>query len=174
VSGDSILSGVDFGAWQWSGDTITSVDWAIGTSPYGTNDGHGTSAVTDTFYLDNVLYSDVYSDHFNVGGLYLAPGTYYLTLQNAVVTNGDPAWWDENNGLSAGYATGMGNLADSSSDCTEGTFPAFYGGTCSESFQILGTSYVPEPGTLSLLAAGLLALLLLSFRRGVKSASRAA
>jgi len=152
---------------------VTSVGWAIGTSPYGTNDGSGTSAATDT-YLGEGIYAWINSVDFGLGGLNLGPGTYYLTLQNAVSSGSDYVWWDENNGLSAGYATGMGNLADSSSDCTEGTFPAFYGGTCSESFQILGTSYVPEPGTLSLLAAGLLALLLLSFRRGVKSASRAA
>ncbi len=73
----------------------------------------------------------------------LAAGTYWMNLQNAVVSNGDPVYWDENSGPSTATEN-------------NGTLPA-------ESFSILGysstgTGTVPEPGSLLLLAGGLVGM----------------
>ena len=56
----------------------------------------------------------------------LAPGTYWVNLQNAQVNTGDPVYWDENSGPS---------LADENS---LGTIP-------SEAFTILGTTTTTTP-----------------------------
>jgi hypothetical protein len=61
----------------------------------------------------------------------LDAGTYWLTLQNAVVSDGDPAYWDESDGPS------------SASDDSVGTMPG-------ESFTLLGSGSsgsgtTPEP-----------------------------
>ena len=46
--------------------------------------------------------------------LQLTPGTYYLRLQNAVVTNGDPAYWAESGGPSKAYQSTVGSIPSES------------------------------------------------------------
>ena len=129
------VTGVDFGVWTFHSDTLSSVDWGITSTPADYVDD-GTAAVTtgathrdtsDTFY-------DISADSFSIGPVILAAGTYYLVLQNASASDGDPAFWDENGGAS----TATANVA--------GTIP-------SESFQILGEA-VPEPSSWALMIAG--------------------
>ena len=74
---------------------------------------------------------------------------YWVNLQNAVVNNNDPAYWDENTGIGC-HSQGCPSLASESS---VGTIP-------SESFSILGSSgggTVPEPGTLLLFGSSVAA-----------------
>ncbi len=56
----------------------------------------------------------------------LDPGTYWLTLQNALSTQGNPIYWDENSGPSLAQENSLGTIP-------------------SESFSIQGTFCVPVP-----------------------------
>jgi len=133
----SALGGVDFGVWLLPGDTVSSVDWAIGTSAFDNSMGHGKGIVSGTFQFTNAYGYNIYSDSFDLPGLDLAAGSYYLTLQNASA-GGDPVYWDENEGPSAAYQSsgGPGIKIDS------------------ESFDIRSAVVAtPEPGTMILLGS---------------------
>jgi hypothetical protein len=150
-----VVTGVNFGAWENPGDTTTFVDWAIGTSPYDASLGSGTAAVSETFQFLNGYGYNINSDTFSFAGAGIslaASTTYYLTLQNAVVTSGDSVYWDENDGPGVdawqGGDGGIGHL--SGVFCPEAT--------CAESFQITDNGAVPEPGSLMLFGSGLLLL----------------
>lgn len=157
LSGASTLTGVNFGVWAYPGDTPQTVDWEVGSAPFGSNPGSGVDAsLTNTFLFVTFFSFDVYDESFDLPSIGLGSGTYWLTLQNAVSTNDGALAWDFSNGPSIAYQTAQGlpfltvQLAGS------------------ESFQILGTatmSPVPEPGTLTLLGTGLLSLLPLARRK---------
>ena len=145
---------VDVWMWSFPGDTLSQLDWAIGTSALGSDVASGTAAVTTGASFLNSYGYDISEDTFWVPAQTLT-GTYWLTLQNGVVTNGDPVYWDQSDGPSSAFENPLGSLTN----CGYGA-----SGTCSESFD-LGT---PEPGTLTLLGAGLLAIGGLIRRRAVK------
>ena len=157
LSGSSTLSGVEFGEWNFPGDTTSAVDWAIVTgTPFSAetvvDSGTGAS-VGNSFLYSNGSGYDVNLSSFSLGNIPLGAGTYYLELQNAVVTNGDAGYWDINNGPSDAYENSIG-------DVNGYIFP----GTNSTAFLIYGpggpnTPLVPEPGTVTLLGTGLLSLL---------------
>jgi uncharacterized repeat protein (TIGR03803 family) len=119
--------GMSFGAWLFPGDTLNSAELSI-TS--GENGG--------TTYLDqtvNFTQSDctINSVGFNVctvTATFYGPyhGTFWVNLQNASVTNGDPVYWDENSGVGC-RSDGCPSLAMASG---VGTIP-------SESFSVLGS-----------------------------------
>ena len=101
-------------------------------------------------YLFGTQYEGVPYDIYlvTVTGLYfnLNNGTYWLNLQNAQMDNGDPVYWDENEGPSQ------------ASESSVGTIP-------SESFTIFGNNYTsttwgttPEPGSMWLLGSGIFGL----------------
>ncbi len=85
VSTAANLSHIQVGLWVGSGDTPVSVDWSIGTGPYGSDVSSGTAmlinAYNQTFAL-NSLDFDVYQSAFTVTGN-VSPGTtYWLTLSD--------------------------------------------------------------------------------------------
>src|SRR5580693_1638822 len=49
LSSASTLTGVDFGAWTAVGDSVTSVQWSIGTTPGDSSLGNGVATTTDSF-----------------------------------------------------------------------------------------------------------------------------
>ena len=147
LSSASTITGFQFGVWAYPGDTPLSVDYSIGSSPYG-----GTSttvSLSTAFQYSNQYGYDI--DLESVTGLNvpLSAGTYWLTLQNAVTTQGEPLYWDENSGPSSACESSLGTIP-------------------SESFQIIGvsgttsttntSSTTPEPGSIMLFGSGILGL----------------
>lgn len=85
VSTAANLSDIQVGLWVGSGDTPVSVDWSIGTDPYGSDVSSGTGMLINAYNKTFELYSldfDVYQSAFTVTG-YVSPGTtYWLTLSD--------------------------------------------------------------------------------------------
>lgn len=139
LSSASTITGFQFGVWAYPGDTPLSVDYSIGTIQFGGTPT--TVALTSTFEYVNQYGYDIDLEVASGLNIPLSAGTYWLTLQNAVTTQGNPLYWDENDGPSEGK------------DNFEGTIP-------SESFQIIGytdsttttnsSSTTPEPGSVLL------------------------
>jgi hypothetical protein len=157
LASGAMVNGVNFGAWLVSGDTLSTVDYAFGTSPFGADYGAGTANVsTDSTDVNGYGYI-VASESFSFPDISLGAGTYFLTLYNAVVPSGNSVYWDENDGAGiVAYQTQTGLLSMPNGACElygDGT------GTCAESFQILGepSTTIPEPATCALLGSGLLA-----------------
>jgi hypothetical protein len=126
------------------------VDWGITTTAnsfagflYG-----GTATVVSGATTLNPSGWPIGVDSISTGPIKLAAGVvYYLVLQNAVVANGDPVYWDETDGPSSAWGSALGNLQNYNHPNTTG----------SESFQILGSSggnQVPEPAAWALLLVG--------------------
>jgi PEP-CTERM motif-containing protein len=170
----SSVTEVDFGVWDYPGEVITSIDWSITSDPNsGTTYGSGTAAVSSSpaGLPPGSGFFDINQDSFALGPLFLAAGTYFLNLQNAVTTTGTPAYWDENDGPAIAWDSANGYLGPIGECGTvqDTPIPPY----CSESFQVLGTvSGVPEPASLALLGAGLAALASRKARRHLAGQER--
>ena len=156
IAANSTATSATFAVWVFSGDTVSSVDWSIGSSAFGgtvtTATPVGTLIGTNgdaCAVLDETC--DVYTETVSLGSLELAAGTYWFTLQNAVAPDpadpafSDPVFWDQSNGPSTAFENGSINLNGADGP-----------GTNSETFSIDGTSVVPEPSSLLLMTSGLL------------------
>lgn len=124
------ITGMSFGAWLISGDTLTSVEISI-TS--GENSGTSYFDQTVTFTqgscTSNQYGYNACTETSSFNGPTLNAGTYWVNLQNASVSSGDPVYWDENSGVGC-QGSGCPSLA---SDNSIGSIP-------SESFTILGNA----------------------------------
>lgn len=149
-SGTSILNGLSFGAWLFPGDTLTSVEVTTTSQPFG-----------GTVYFDQVINftasgCGINQFSFNVctetgsfQGPTLPNGTYFVQLSNAIVPNGDPAYWDENDGVGC-----------TSPGCPSMAFANNIGSIPAESFTLTGrpSGTTPEPSSIVLFGSGLLGL----------------
>ncbi len=118
---------VEFYAWLFPGDIITSVEVDFGTQPLGSDIFRGTVSLTQSNCQTNQFG---YNVCFESGAMTNGPvlgGAPWLTLQNANVPNGDPVYWDENSGAGC-QSTGCPSQAV---DNELGTIP-------SEAFDVLG------------------------------------
>lgn len=122
------VEGMSFGVWLFPGDTLQTAELSITSSENG-----GTSYFDQTVnFTQSGCVSNQYG--FNVCTVTTTfygseqNGTFWVNLQNASVTNGDPVYWDENSGAGCG-SQGCPSLA---SENSVGTIP-------SESFSVLGS-----------------------------------
>ncbi len=122
-SGGGTVNAMTFGAWVFPGDVLETVEMSITSAEFG-----------GTTYSDQVVsftqsgcsgnqygFNVCTATSANFSSPTLAAGTYWVNLQNAVVNDGDPIYWDENSGPS------------SASENSVGTIP-------SEAFTILGST----------------------------------
>ncbi|HKD84562.1 MAG TPA: PEP-CTERM sorting domain-containing protein [Terriglobales bacterium] len=137
------ITGFTMADWLFPGDTLISADLSItsaengGTSFFEQTENFTQSACSANTFGFNVCLEDT-----AFSGPTLENGTYWINVQNAVVTTGDPIFWDENSGPS------------SASQTTVGSVP-------SESFTVRGsfessTGTVPEPSSNMLFGSGIL------------------
>src|SRR6185437_4637746 len=162
LSSSADVQEVNFGVWEGRpdggghADDLTTVDWSIvdndGT-PYdpldgtaypfdGTVESSGTANPVGTFLETNSFFdtSDIYEESFATGDVFLNGGiTYWLVLDSAPAIGGRGVFWDESDGPSAAYHQKLRNLHGAS-----------------QTFQLLGTSSVPEPGAATLFGGGLM------------------
>lgn len=139
------ITGFQFGVWAYPGDTPVSVDYSLSASPFGGTPS--TIALTSTFEYSNQYGYDIDQEVASGLNIAMGAGNYWLTLQNAVTTQGNPLYWDENSGPSQAEESALGTIP-------------------SESFQIIGftdstattntSSTTPEPGTIMLFGTALI------------------
>jgi len=147
--GGATVGGLSFGAWTFEGDVLESAEVQITSAEFG-----GTTYTdqivnfTQSGCSANQYGFNVCTETGSLSPVNLAGGTYWLNLDNAVVNDGDPVYWDENSG------------ASSASENSVGTIP-------SEAFTVLGSSSttsstsstsVPEPSSIMLFGSGILGL----------------
>jgi PEP-CTERM motif-containing protein len=144
ISSSSTVTGFDGGFWVAPGDTPVHVDWSIGTAAFGSGSGSGTAALSNSLFCAGCGFGfyDIYTSTAAGLSVSLGPGTYWLTLQNGTTAGAGNMFWDENDGPSMAQQSGTGVIG-------------------SEAFNIYGhtnMTTVPEPGTLLMLASGILGL----------------
>ena len=151
------VTGASFGMWLFPGDTLTSAELSITSGENsGTSYFDQTVSFTQSNCVGNQHGYEVCTESTLLPRVSLSNGTYWLNLQNARVSNGDPVYWDQNFGGPSPNAWPM-SLA---SQNTVGTIP-------SEAFTVYGlqgtspdgtTTSVPEPSSIMLLGSGILGL----------------
>ncbi|HLI64339.1 MAG TPA: PEP-CTERM sorting domain-containing protein [Terriglobales bacterium] len=149
-AGTSTITGFSFGAWLMPGDTLETAQLTI-ESRIGGGTVYFNQVIpfTASGCALNQYGYDVCEETSSFSGPTLNNGTYWSVLQNAVTSEGNPVYWDENSGIGC-HSPGC----PSQSFESEGSIP-------SESFTVLGTlasSTVPEPSDLVLFASGFLGL----------------
>jgi len=153
-TGNSTVTGLSFGVWLTPGDTMETAQVTLSSDPVGSGTifFNGMVSFTQSGCVVNNYGYDVCTETGSFPGTNLTNGEYWLTLQNATDTEGDPVYWDENSGEGC-HSPGCPSEAKST----------LTGSDPSEAFSILGTasttgtSSVPEPGSLMLFASGVLA-----------------
>jgi hypothetical protein len=145
LSSASTITDATFASWTPLGDTLTSIQWAIATAPFGgttLDSGTQLDPYTSTVTADvDGIYSIDLND-ISIGSLSLAAGTYWLQLSDATASDGGLAFWDISYGPSAAYVDNRGDRQ----------IP-------SETFTIQGNASVtPEPSSFLLLGSGLVGL----------------
>jgi len=146
LSQPATIGNVTFGSWLATGDTLTSVNWAIASSPFGSTLASGTALNPTSTFITTAIsgHFSVYSETFSISSVSLSPGTYYFEMQNAQTPGGQDGFWDENNGPNSTAA-----LYENGS---------FYESIGAESFTL--STPVPEPGVLALACLGPVLMLL--------------
>lgn len=166
----STITGASFGMWLFAGDTLTSAELSITSLPFG-----GTQYFDETVNFtqgpctSNRYGYNVCVENTTFYGPILSQGTYWLSLQNAMVPSGDPVYWDENFGPSKAKDSSvlpfavMGSEAFTvlgySSTCMCGCSAQ---ANCADS----PSSTAPEPGSIWLFGPGCLTLF--GFLRGLR------
>ena len=152
VAATSTLTSVTFGDWVTDGDQALSIEWAIvpseGSQTPVCSTCSGTANLTGVLDTTNSL-AKVYDETFSLPDITLAPGTYWLELQDELLSEGDAAYWDINGGPSMVWNSAVGDLSNNACNVSST-------GTCSNAFTIYGTvdaAATPEPGSLTLFGA---------------------
>ena len=150
LSSASTVVAFDFYSWSTPGDTPLTVDWSITSSENGgTVYGSGAGAALTNLIISTNSYNYQINDDTVPGlNVNLAAGSYWLNLQNAVTSQGNPLYWDENDGPSLASENSIGTIGSESFDICGG------GGRCGTTT----TGTTPEPGSIVLFSSGMVGL----------------
>jgi PEP-CTERM motif len=149
LSSNSSVTGLNFIAWLFPGDTLQSAEVSITSSEFGgTTFFDGTINFTASDCSTNQLGANVCTESGTFSAVALNAGSYWLNLQNGVTNTGDPAYWDENSGPSSASQNSVGTIPSES-------FTLLGGSTTS---QTTTTSTTPEPSSIMLFGSGILGL----------------
>jgi hypothetical protein len=139
--------------WLSPGDTLQSVEVQLTSGQLGgTIFFQGQVPLTQSGCILNSYSFDVCTETGSFTPTMFNNGMYWMDLQNAIDTQGNPVFWDENSGVGC-HSKGCPSEAGENFE----SIP-------SEAFSMLGTSSsststsVPEPGSLLLFASGVLGL----------------
>jgi hypothetical protein len=146
--GEANVTGLSFGSWMFPGDVLSSVEVVITSSEFGgTTYADQMVNLTESGCVSNQFGFNVCTQSGSFGtDVSLAAGTYWLTLENACCTLGDPFYWDENSGPSSASQNSIGTIPSES-------FTLFGGSGTST-----GQGSTPEPSNIMLFGSGILGL----------------
>jgi hypothetical protein len=141
LTSNSTVNGLNFATWMEPGDVLESAEVT-----FTSEEGGGTTyfdqqiSFTQSGCTLNQYGFNVCNELGSFSGVAMNAGTYWLTLHNAIDSEGDPVYWDESGGPS------------SASNDSIGTMPG-------ESFTLLGsagssTGTTPEPESILLFGSG--------------------
>jgi hypothetical protein len=134
------LTSAVVGIWTTPGNTPLSLDWAIGSSAFGSDLGSGSAVLSNLFSNQAAGYYDVNLSTFTISAA-LSAGNYWFTLQNAAgAANGGGIYWDSNAGPSMAEQFFFGNVYNIQSN---------YFALSTDS------AAVPEPASIALFGLGL-------------------
>jgi hypothetical protein len=122
------VTGFDLYVWEFPDDKVLRIQWSITSAPFGgTIYGSGATLLNDSFYYQNEFGYNI--DKLTVTGLNipLPPGSYWITLQNAVDRQHVSVLWDANGGA---FCHSLG--------CPSSAFESQAGRIYSETFDIRG------------------------------------
>jgi len=138
LSGTTNITGANFDVWVLPGDSMTSVNWSITDTAYGTSLASGSAAGGPNTQVATAFgFYPVLEESFSIPLLKLTAGTYWLQLSDGLDAFDNNIYWDESDGRSTAFESGgIGQIP-------------------SETFQIIAT---PEPSSLTLLGLGMLTL----------------
>jgi len=143
----AVIQEADFYLWFLPGDSLTSINWTITDTAYGTTIASGTAAGGPNTQVATAFgYYPTLKESVTIPNVTIGPGTYYFQLSEGQDAYANNVWWDESDGASTAYESGG------------------YGQIPSETFQITGTP-TPEPSSFLLLGSAMLALAGLAVRR---------
>ena len=145
LAADPKVRNLHMGVWLTPGDSlaspsVTSVQMDIGTTAFGIDIFSGVINASGSTDLGiNQFGYDLQQVDFTFADINIGAGTYWLTLSNATVPNGDPVYWDENSGPSSAFENTLCSIP-------------------SEAFTLIGDpdTTTPEPSSILLFASGIL------------------
>jgi PEP-CTERM motif len=148
------ITGLSFGSWMFEGDVLQTADVSITSDEFGgTTFYTGTVNLTQSGCVANGFGFNVCTETGSFSGPSLNAGTYWLNLQNAVVSNGDPVYWDENGGASSGSENSVGTIPSEAF-----TLMGTGAGTGTGTGTGTGPGTTPEPSSIMLFGSGILGL----------------
>ena len=153
LNANSQVRGLNFSAWLFPGDILESAEVSITSSEFGgTTFFDGNVNFTQGNCTTNQLGFSLCDETGSFTATNLNAGTYWLNLQNAVVNNGDPVYWDENAGPSSGSQNSVGTIPSESFTVLGGS------STTTTTTTTTTTGTTPEPSSIMLFGSGVLGL----------------
>jgi uncharacterized repeat protein (TIGR03803 family) len=125
INGGGAVGGFNFAFWMFPGDTLTSLDWSLGTTAFASDIAKGTASISDGSLADQLLSTNQFGYGIHsvaIGGLHVNVGAgSWVTLGNASVPSGNPVYWDENNGPSQAQESAIGTIPSESFNVVGGS-----------------------------------------------------